>query len=482
MRILFLTAEAAPLIKVGGLGDVAGSLPRALRELSNSPSFSGELDVRLVMPYHPSIDLSPYTVTLVGSLSVPQAEGAVEAQVFALEVKGVPVYLIKSDLFPKGAPVYSINTQLDGKKYAFFSLAALELIHLLDWQPDILHANDWHTATAVYVLNTRRQTDSANRQICSVLTVHNLPFMGAGAEQGLAYFNIPPSQDSRLPEWARYLPLPMGLAAADRVVTVSRTYRREILTPEFGCNLQDFLNQRSDSISGILNGIDTEMWDPATDRLLARSYSLPTIHWRSKNKKDLQAKFGLAEDAAIPLLTIISRMDRQKGIDLALEGLRKVLDRPWQLILLGNGNPTLEAAARTLEEDFPDRVRIAIRFDTALSHSLYGGADLILAPSRYEPCGLAPMIAMHYGCVPLARATGGMRDTILDPSKSAYGSGFLFERDDPADFAQCLRRALFAYTQPDLWRRLQHAGMSTDFSWRQSALAYARLYQDLVKS
>ena len=481
MRILFLTAEATPLIKVGGLGDVAGSLPRALRALSNSQAFNTELDVRLVMPFHPSIDITPYSLTRVGSLSIPQVEGTAEAEVFSLEVKGVPVYLIKSDLFPQGAPVYSINTQLDGKKYAFFSLAALELSRILGWQPDIVHANDWHTAPAVYVVNARRETDPVYSRIHTVLTVHNLPFMGSGAQQGLAYFNIPPSRDERLPEWARYLPLPMGLATADRVVAVSRTYRREILTPEFGCDLQDFLNQRADTIAGILNGIDTELWDPGSDRWLARSFSLQTINWRAKNKKDLQAKFGLAEDPAVPLLTIISRMDRQKGIDVALEGLRKVLDRPWQLIILGSGNPTLEAAARSLEEDYPERARVAIRFDQALSHMLYGGADIILAPSRYEPCGLAPMIAMHYGCVPLARATGGMRDTILDSSKSTFGTGFLFERDDPVDFAHCLRRALSAYAQSDLWRRLQHTGMSTDFSWRQSALTYARLYQDLVR-
>ena len=481
MRILFLAAEADPLIKVGGLGDVAGSLPRAIKALSNGSLFSTELDIRLVIPFHPAIDISSYPTMRVGKLSIPNIEGTSHAQVYLIDVNDVPVYLIKSDLFPQGAPIYSINTQLDGKKYAFFSLAALELTRLLNWQPDILHANDWHTSPAVYSLAQKKSGDPFFSGTHSLLAVHNLPYMGRGSEQGLSFFGIPPSHDSQLPDWARYFPLPMGLSTADRIVTVSPTYGQEILTPEFGCGLQDFLNERSGTISGILNGLDTELWDPNTDRWLTKQYSAHNLALRRENKKNLQNKFGLPEDPKIPLLAVVSRMDQQKGIDLAIDGLRMAVDLPWQLVILGTGDPALEAAARALEEDFANRVRAAIRFDTALSHMLYGGADMILMPSRYEPCGLAQMIAMRYGCVPIARATGGLRDTVHEASDEEGSTGFLFEGADAGQFNAALRRALSIYPQAAKWKRIQLAGMSMNFSWQQSALTYANLYQTMME-
>ncbi len=479
MNILFLAAEADPLIKVGGLGDVAGSLPEAIRNLSRDGLSNTDFDVRLVIPFHPAIDPSPYSPELVGELSVPNTAGVSTAEVYAINVKGVPVYLIKSNLFQPGMPVYSIDTRQDGRKYAFFSLAALELAKLLDWQPDILHANDWHTATAIYALAIQRRSDPFFSQTHSVLSIHNLPFMGRGSEEGLAFFNLPPSDDDRLPDWSRYFPLAMGLSIADKIVAVSPSYAQEILTPEFGCNLQDFLNLRSGAVTGILNGLDMTQWDPATDRWLPQKYTSQELALRAVNKKALQKNFGLSQESELPLLAIVSRMDQQKGIDLALAGLRLAVERPWQAIILGTGDPTLEAAARKLEEDYPDRVKAAIRFDSALSHLFYGGADMLMMPSRYEPCGLAQMIAMRYGSIPIARATGGLRDTIQDHQPRRTGTGFLFQMAQAAAFSEALNRALDIYAQPKKWKAIQQKGMSLDFSWQQSALGYSRLYQGL---
>lgn len=479
MNILFLAAEADPLIKVGGLGDVAGSLPEALLNLSKDGLSPTALDVRMVIPFHPAIDASPYSPELVGELSLPNTAGVSTAEVYAIKVKGVPVYLIKSNLFQPGMPVYSIDTRQDGRKYVFFSLAALELAHMLDWQPDIIHANDWHTAIAIYALAIRKKEDAFFDRTRTVLSVHNLPYMGKGSEEGLAFYNLPPSDDSRLPDWARYFPLPMGLSVADKIVAVSPSYSQEILTPEFGCNLQDFLNLRSSAVTGILNGLDMNQWNPATDRWLAQKYIRQDVSLRAVNKKELQKTFGLPQDAKLPLLAIVSRMDQQKGIDLALAGLRLAADRPWQAIILGTGDPTLEAAARQLEADLPDRVKAAIRFDSALSHLFYGGADVLLIPSRYEPCGLAQMIAMHYGSIPIARATGGLRDTIQDHQARRSGTGFLFQLAQAEAFAEALNRALDIYAQPRKWKSIQQKGMALDFSWQQSALGYARLYHGL---
>ncbi len=265
LRVLFLVSEADPFVRVGGLGDVGGSLPYALRSLPAEETGGRTLDVRMVIPFHGVIDPAAFSLRQVAIFPVPYGQSSIEARAFATEINGLTVYLISGAPFLRGTPVYSLDASLDGPKYAFFSQAALELARQLDWAPDILHANDWHTAPAVYALALKRPTDPFFKDTRSVLTVHNLPFMGTGAQSALPDFHIPFSTDERLPEWARQLPLPLGLLTADRIVAVSRTYAREILTPEFGCGLQDFLKTREKAISGILNGIDTLTWDPSRD-------------------------------------------------------------------------------------------------------------------------------------------------------------------------------------------------------------------------
>jgi starch synthase len=314
-----------------------------------------------------------------------------------------------------------------------------------------------------------------------ILGVHNLPYLGAGADSALEAFNLPPAVGSRLPKWAQHMPLPLGLLAADRIVTVSPTYSREILTPEFGSGLHQFLRTRSDRISGILNGIDMERWNPETDSALVANFNQEELTARAANKAALQKEFDLQADDRIPLLAIISRLDPQKGIDLVPDALRQIRRMAWQAIILGTGSPELEEAVRRLEGEFPDRVRAAIRFDGILSRRMYAGADALMIPSRYEPCGLTQMIAMRYGCVPVARATGGLRDTILDYQESPESTGFLFKKASSPALAGALRRALKVYNDRDAWSSLQKRGMSQDFSWERSAREYLKLYQSIVK-
>lgn len=476
-RVLFLAAEADPLVKVGGLGDVAGSLPRALQGLSaGGPA----VEVRLALPFHPAIREKAGKAELLFDFEVPYGGGRAPAQAFHLQLNGVETYLISGEPVEQAPAVYSSDAAGDGQKYVFFSLAALELARKLDWRPDILHANDWHTALAVYALKLRRPEDPFFKDTRSVLTVHNLPFMGAGTEAAFDLSGLPPSRYPRMPGWARKFPLPLGLQSADRIVAVSPTYAREVLTPEYGCGLEGLLLARQHALSGILNGIDQDLWDPAQDPNIRVNYDSETLAWRQANKQALAEEFSLDPDPQVPLLVLISRMDPQKGVDLAVEGLSLAKEARWQAILLGTGDAELEAACRRLEKELPERVRAVIRFDARLSRRMYAGGDILLIPSRYEPCGLAQMMAMRYGCVPLARATGGLRDTVLDSeSAGEEATGFLFQPATPQALAAALKRALETFRDPKRWQELQKTGMRRDFSWKRSAREYLDLYREI---
>jgi starch synthase len=473
LKILFLAAEADPFIKVGGLGDVAGSLPKALRALSP------KLDVRLCIPMHKHLNLSGFDKRHLASYSILRSGNQIPVQVFEGDHSGVNVYLIDGLPISSAETVYSSDMASDGEKYTYFSLAALELIRHISWQPNIIHANDWHTAPAVYALN-QRLSDPRYTWMKSIISIHNLPFMGGGASPYLSAYELHPSSNPLLPDWARHFPLPMALATADAIVAVSPAYASELLTPEFGCGLQDFLRSRADVLSGILNGLDLKDWDPSTDQALKVNFNKSDLDRRTENKSHLQASLGLPVNPEIPLLAMITRMDPQKGVDIAVDGLRKVISQNWQTVILGTGIPYLEDSVRELQDEFPDRVVAEIRYDAHLSREIYGGADILLMPSRYEPCGLAQMIAMRYGCVPLARATGGLTDTIRVYTDTAEGTGFLFDEPTGDAYANCLNEALIVYQDKERWEKLQRNGMSQDFSWGNAARQYEELYQRLL--
>ena len=475
LRILFLASEADPFVKIGGLGDVAGSLPRALKTLDPA------LDIRLVIPFHGAIQRQDYELRTVAVFDVPIADGAIRAEALLFDLAGLPVYLIGGAPIARDAPVYTADPGVDGYKFTFFSLAALQLAQEMEWAPYVLHANDWHTAPAIYALSLGRDDYSTLQDTRTLLGLHNLPYLGIGAGGALAAFGLPPAVGSDMPAWAQYLPLPLGLLAADHIVAVSPNYAAEILTPRFGSGLHEFLAGRAGDISGILNGIDTARWDPAADPHLVLNFDLHNLTQRANNKTALINEFGLDMDPGRPLFAVVSRLDYQKGIDMLPDALHQVSSEDWSLIVLGTGDPTLEAAVLQLEIDYPARARSAIRFDSALSHRIYAGADALLIPSRYEPCGLTQMIAMRYGCLPIARATGGLADTITDHDQSGTNTGFLFEDAASEDLAAALRRALIAYQDQDQWRVMQRNAMLRDFSWQRSAEQYLALYHKLIK-
>lgn len=468
INILFLAAEAEPFVKVGGLGDVAGTLPRALRALSNDEL---KLDVRLALPYHSVIRSEG--LRAVGIYSIPRGKTEVQVEAFEGVLDGMPVYFLNGDPIRSSGSVYSSNSKLDAEKYAFFSLAALELPRQINWEPNIIHANDWHTALAAYS-NLVKRWNEKTRRVSSLVTIHNLPFLGPDVKDLLEEYRLPLA-NTDLPDWARVMPMPLGLWASDAIVAVSPTYADEILLEEFGCGLQDFFRNRTDSLHGILNGIDTASFDPQTDPTLTANFNVRTLSERPRNKAALQERVGLPINPNVPLLGMVSRMDQAKGIDIALKGLKLMAKQDWQLVLLGAGDPNLEATAKKLQEELPERVRVETRYDAKLARQIYGGSDIFLMPSRYEPCGISQMIAMRYGSVPLVRAVGGLHDTVTDGE-----TGFVFIDTKVKSFNDALRRALTLYSDHSRWMNLQLAGMVQDFSWSNSARKYLEVYKKLI--
>jgi starch synthase len=469
LNVLFLAAEAEPFIKVGGLGDVAGSLPRFLRNLPPEVTNGLLPDVRLVLPMHPVLKSDARGLRSLQIFPLSYKNIELQVQVYTTTLDGLPVYFLDGPAVSASGSVYSSDPILDAEKYTFFALAALELTRQLDWKPSIVHANDWHTALACYALLLKRW-EGEFAGVSSILTVHNLPFMGPDVSEEIQAYGLMQVQTG-LPEWANTKPLPLGLWAADAIVAVSPTYAREMLTPQYGCGLEDYLRARRDSLNGILNGIDDESFNPATDAAIASNYGIPTLERRPVNKNALQVRLGLPVDPAVPLFGVVSRMDPQKGIDLIPSALRRLQELPWQAVILGTGMPDLEESIRAFQAEFPDRVKAEFRYDDGLARQIYAGADVFLMPSRYEPCGLSQMIAMRYGCVPIVSAVGGLKDSIFPEE-----TGFVIEKPTSTRLANAVKKALLAYGDHERWEAMQKTGMSQDFSWRVSAKQYFQLY------
>jgi len=480
LKVLFLASEAEPYYKVGGLGDYAGSLPAALAATAHK---NGQpLDIRVGLPFHHSINVDQSNFKKVTDLKVPKQKGSAKGSVFAQTHNGIPHYFIRRAGRAGGfSNVYSASPLQDARKYIFFSLASLELTRQLDWQPDIIHANDWHTAVAVYQLQHTLCQQPFFSHTRSLLVIHNLPFMGAGSGEVLDEFDIPslPHTDN-LPAWSLHFPLILGMQTADHITAVSPSYAEELKEEEFGNGLKDFFRQNEYRTSGILNGIDTQKWNPSSDTFLAANFAADSLEKRRANKSAVLEMAGFNPQDERPLLVAVTRLDIQKGTDLLMAAIPQLTDLDWNMIVLGTGDPDYEKTLLALQKRYPQRLRVFLEFNAALSHELYAGGDIFLMPSRYEPCGLSQMIAMRYGCIPLARAVGGLRDTIDDTS-SQTRTGFLFEEASTEALSATLRKALGVFNDQETWRGMQLRAMSQDFSWENSAVQYLQLYRDLLQ-
>jgi starch synthase len=473
LRILFIAAETAPYAKTGGLADVVGSLPKALARLGH--------DVRVVIPAYSFIEsaarerrggIQPGPTTL----RVPTGDGLLPAGVLEsrLPASDVPVYFIAERNLFNRQDVYGYWD--DPYRFAFFSRAALDLlVAALGWRPDVVHAHDWHAAASVVWLATSGQGDERYRGIPSVITIHNLLHQGRAPWDVLRYLGVPPTTMAE-EHYGEVNLLARAVLHATMVSTVSPTYSREILTPEGGAGLDGLLRYRHFDVHGILNGLDYDVWDPARDTHLAAAFDARSLDRRAINKRELQARLHLPERADVPLVAMVSRLDHQKGLDIVGHALHLLMNGhagDAQFVVLGSGASNYEDMFRHLASYHRDKMSAVLTYDAALAPLVYGGSDIFLMPSLFEPCGLGQLIAMRYGSIPVVRATGGLADTVHDGV-----SGFTFYDYRAEDLWEALRRAAYIYwNDRESWSAMQQYGMSLDFSWTTSARGYQQLYE-----
>ncbi len=358
INVLFTAAEADPYIKIGGLGDVAGSLPLTIHQNTPESNTKPEIDIRLVLPLHQPIREKFTNLKYLGEYQLVAGIKSENVQVYQDTSSLIPAYFLDGEPIRNTSGVYSLDSSLDAEKFIFYSLALLKLPDFLKWKIHILHANDWHTATSIFALKMVDQFQ--NPSIKTILSIHNLPYLGEGSQHTLSEYHIPSFPVGLMPSWAYHLPLPLGMATADLIIPVSPGYAKEIQTDSFGCGLERLLQSRSNRILGIINGISEEQWNPATDPFIASHYDATTLGNKVCNKQEMLQDLGLNTDPAIPLIIMITRMDHQKGVDIAVEGLYQLIDIPWQAIILGSGDPILESRVTELQNSHPDRIRAII--------------------------------------------------------------------------------------------------------------------------
>ena len=457
MRVLFVTPECAPLTKTGGLGDVSAALPAALRAQG--------IDVRVLLPAYPAMPLSH--ASEVAKVRLLQMEARLlEAGEFLL-LDCPPLYARPGDAYQDAAgadwPDNALRFSLLSRAAGLLGAASSPL----EWRPEIVHCNDWPTALAPVYLHFEAS------RAASIMTVHNLAFQGLFDAGLLERLELPRATFAveGLEFYGKLSFLKGGLVYSNAITTVSPTYAREIQTEEFGAGLDGVLRERRGALRGITNGIDAEIWNPMTDPRIAERYSWTSLDKKAANKLALQRRMNLREDAAAPLLATVCRFTHQKGVDLLAGAAEEILALGAQLCVLGRGERQYEAALSALAARHPQSIAVAIGFNEDLAHLIEAGADIFLMPSRFEPCGLNQMYSQRYGTLPVARATGGLVDTIADGE-----TGFLFERAESSALVTALRRALAVYGDTRRWREMQRRAMARDFSWSAPARQYADLY------
>ncbi len=472
MKVCFIAAEAAPFVKVGGLGDVIGSLPKSLRELG--------VDARVILPLYSSIDRERFGLKYKAYQFVDLGWRHSYCGIFETEVDGVPCYFVDNEQYFNRDSIYGQFD--DGERFAFFSKAALEILPALDFKPDVVNVNDWHTALSVIYLDVLKSREAEfYKDMKSVLSIHNIEFQGKFNPYEMGnLFGLENKYFDALIYNGDLNLLKGAIQLADRVNTVSETYAREILDPYFSYGLDKILNVEQGKLRGILNGIDVDKFNPKTDPMIPVNYDLKTFEDKVQNKLAFQKEMDLEVNADIPLIGMVTRLTHQKGIDLILQASEDILRTGAQLVILGTGDAHYESALRSLEHYRHDRVRSILLFSNEMSAKIYAASDLFLMPSKTEPCGLSQLISMRYGTVPVVHRVGGLRDTVI-PFTGVEGNGFTFESFQAGDMMDAIYRAVTCFYQsPDEWKQIIKNNLQKDVSWEQSAKKYLDLYHEVV--
>lgn len=473
MKILFVASECSPIAKVGGLGDVIGSLPKALKAL--------DVDVRICLPKYQIIDEKKYHFDLIAQ-KIKFKNELISIYRGFLPRSTVPVYLLENEKYFGENGVYLAKTAFvdsfkEIQRFLFFSQAIPEIFKFLEWQPQIIHCQDWHTAILPVLVKLNPKSETSNLK--SILTIHNLANQGKWvASEVLSFLGLKGDEAESLKirdKDGNISIFEQGILHADILNTVSQNYAQEIKTKEFGEGLEDDLIKRQNDLFGIINGIDYERFNPETDPDIKMNYSFNSLEKRTGNKIDLQKLLGFPQDSKIPLLGIINRLTPQKGVDLVIGIIPELVKLNCQLVVLGVGEDIYEKKILEFSQKYPQNISSQIKFDPVLAQKIYAGSDIFLMPSKFEPCGLGQMIAMRYGSIPIVRKTGGLAETVENQK-----TGFVFEDYNPSALLKVIHESLKIYQNKKEWSEMIKRTMKKDFSWEVSAKEYLSLYKKLL--
>ena len=472
MKILFCSSEVVPFAASGGLGDVAGSLPKSLNA-------EGQ-DVRVILPLYGKIK-EKYSEDLkfIDSFNVSLGRRNKYCGLFTMEQNGVTYYLLDNEFYFNRPNLYGYGD--DGERFAFYSKAILESLLHMDFEPDIIHANDWQSALVTLYINVYYRHIQKFQKIKTVFTIHNIAY------QGQYGYNMIADTLGLPQEWAHHAEyngdtnfMKAAIENADKVTTVSPTYAQEILDPWFAHGLDPILREKQHKLWGILNGIDYESYNPKTDKIIVKNFHADAfIKNKAVCKKELRSLFNLEEDGS-PIISMVTRLVGHKGVDIIVQAMQGLIDKGYQVVVLGTGESQYEEFFRDLAARYPGRVGVEIAFIPALSRKIYAGSDMFLMPSKSEPCGLSQMIALRYGTIPVVRETGGLKDSVKD-SQDGVGNGFTFANYSADELYGACMRAYEGYQDTKGWRVLVKRAMQSDCSWKNSAKEYIRMYEDTMK-
>lgn len=481
MRVLFISSEIYPLVKTGGLADVSAALPEALAELG--------VDIQLLLPGYPKALQSAVKKSVQVEVADFLGAGPMRLICARTPDTNLPIWLVDCpSLYRRSGGPYQDENGHDwpdnARRFTIFNHVAVQLscgFLLPDYQADIVHANDWHTGLLSAILDK-----TAGQKPATVFTIHNLAFQGVFPADIYPQLGLP--DGSSVPDGMEFYGkisfLKAGLTHSDRLTTVSPTYAQEILTAEYGCGLEGLLQHRKNDLAGILNGADYHIWDPVTDAHLPANFNLQNIAGKHVCKMALQAELGLDAEPDTALIVLVSRLTEQKMADVVAELLPRIIDSGAQCALVGDGDRRIEQQFEAAARQYPGRIAVCIGYQEPLAHRMMAGGDILLHPSRFEPCGLTQLYAMHYGTLPIVRNTGGLRDTVVDAAERSVhegtATGFVFEGATTTEMHHCIERALAIYQQPLAWRKLQRQAMAQDFGWTKSARRYLALYNELA--
>ncbi|MFH0839897.1 MAG: glycogen synthase GlgA [Candidatus Omnitrophota bacterium] len=480
MKILLASSEVVPFSKTGGLADVAGTLPYALKD-------AGDCDVRVIAPFYKMTKDKKINMKKVADVDEPALFGGLERfSLLEYESKGVKFYFTEHDGYFNRDALYGApggDYEDNAKRFSFFSKSILAASVHLGFHPDIIHLNDWQTALVPLYKNVYFDEAHPLTKAKVLFTVHNLAYQGLFGPEVLQEIGVPEEFFTMyaLEFYGKLNFMKSGILYSDAISTVSKRYAREILTPEYGCGLEGLLTTRKEDLYGILNGADYENWNPEHDTLIPVNYGPKSMEKKADCKKELMKQMKLSLSVKSPLLGYVGRLAEQKGIDLMAGIVSDVLRQGAGFALLGTGDAKYERIFADLAKKYPGKLGIRIGFDNKLAHLIEAGLDIFLMPSRYEPCGLNQMYSLKYGTVPIVRSTGGLDDTIIDySSDTENGNGFKFDNADLCDFLETVKKALKLFKNEKKWRELQLRGMNADFSWKRSAREYLALYKKMI--